>query len=622
MCGICGYLTPETINPAVLGRMLGRLRHRGPDEEGVYHSFPAALGHRRLCIIDKSGSRQPLFNEDRTLVLIYNGELYNFQELRQELLRLGHHFTTNGDSEVLIHAYEEYGPAMLKKTAGMFAFALWDEKNQSLFMARDQIGVKPLHYYWDGQTFVFASELKALMEHPAVSRQIDLDALGLYLQCQYIPAPLSVFHKVRKLPPGHWLSLKDGRLDIQPYWRPDYRDKLDLTEEDAVRLLEESLKESVRGMLISDVPLGAFISGGIDSGLVAALMTDISGRKIETFNLGFKDRLGAKSEHLEAEAVARHLSTHHHTLMIDSSDILENVAHLTDIFDEPFADNAALPTMMLAKLTRQYVTVVLTGEGADEVFSGYGNYQKRVREERWTGLLGGRWSPLKAMVALLPARWQKDRFLFALGQPTNRRHVTIPNLIHESRRRTFFTETFWNGLKTRLSDWAAKYYDECNSEYYLDRILHVDLRLWLPDDLLTKVDRATMAYSLEARVPYLDHRFLEITCRLDPGLKQHGPTTKYILKKLAEKYLPFDIVHRPKQGFVFPLAEWLRTNLRDYCRNFLSPERVQRRGLLRPEVVAGLLNEHLSGRKNNSFRLWSFLILELWFDRYQPDFEL
>jgi asparagine synthase (glutamine-hydrolysing) len=535
---------------------------------------------------------------------------------------LGHRFRTNGDGEVLVHAYEEYGQDMLAKISGMFAFAIWNVTEQSLFIARDHLGVKPLYYYWDGKTLVFGSELKALIKHPAVTSDIDLEAVWLYLQCQYIPSPLTIYQNTRKLPASCALFLKGNKLDIISYWQPDYRNKIDVSIPEAAELLDRELRKSVNSMLVSDVPFGTFISGGIDSGLVAALMTDCLGKPVETFNLGFMNARGGVSEHHEAELVARHIGSHHHSFMLNADDLLQNFEQLVESFDEPFADTAALPTMMLAKLTRDHVKVVLTGEGADEIFSGYGNYRKRLRDERLVSLCSGPFSPLPFLVSRLPKAFRKDRLINALAKPLSQRYVTIPNIFHESQQSGICTRDFANTVHLQLSALAAGFFEECNSDSYLDKILYVDARLWLPDDLLTKVDRATMAFSLEARVPYLDKDLVQFCASLPADLKLQQTTTKFILKKMAEKYLPKNIVYRRKQGFVMPVKEWLQHDLQHYLRNHLSSASVLKRNLLKPARVNRLIAEHLAEKKNHSFKLWTLLMLELWFQKYQPDFKL
>ena len=409
MCGIAGYWSEREYAPDVLERMTKVIAHRGPDAEGFHVAGRIRLGHRRLSIIDLAGSAQPLFNEDGAVVVVFNGEIYNFQGLRRELAAAGHSLHTDGDTEVLVHAWEEWGEGMLDRIAGMFAFALWDERKQTLFLARDHLGVKPLYYYWDGSVFAFGSELKSLLEHPAVRRELDLSAIALYLECQYIPAPRSVYRHVKKLEAGHSLVLAGGELAHRRYWVPDYSHKLVLGEAEAVALVERELRRSVESMLVADVPLGAFVSGGIDSSLVAALMTDVSGKPVETFNLSFAGDV-LESEREEAEIAAKHIGSRHHSLVIEPATVLDAFGAWVDVFDEPFGDQAALPTLLLARLTRRHVTVVLTGEGADEIFAGYGNYAKRVREERLVSLLARRGSPLPALARAAATRaWRGAR---------------------------------------------------------------------------------------------------------------------------------------------------------------------------------------------------------------------
>ncbi|MFI5283980.1 MAG: asparagine synthase (glutamine-hydrolyzing) [Candidatus Dormibacterales bacterium] len=628
MCGIAGYISDKPFDDGVLDAMTRALRHRGPDAEGFLRRSPAHLGHRRLSIIDVAGSAQPIFNEDRSLAIIFNGEIYNYQALRRALLEAGHRFCTRGDTEVLVHAYEQYGTRMLEKLHGMFAFAIWDAKRRSLFLARDQVGVKPLYYYWDGSLFAFGSELKSILAHPSMKREIDLEAVNLFLECQYIPAPRTIYTRVRKLPPAHGLLLEGGKLREFGYWMPDYSEKIDCSEAEAVALVESELRKSVESMLMSEVPLGAFVSGGVDSGLVAALMTDCLRNPVETFNLGFEgDTL--QSEHEEAAVVARHIGSNHHALMIEPRTVLSGMDRWVEIFDEPFGDQAALPTMLLSEFARRHVTVVLTGEGADEVFSGYNNYGKRARDERITRILGAPWSPLRAVIPLLPAVLRKDRLIKAASRPVAERYVTIPNIFDEAVRPSLYSDAFRRATRERLATYAARFFDECNSADYLDRIMYVDTRLWLPDDLLTKVDRSTMAHSLEARVPYLDHGFIGACARLKPQLKQlkagwtpTGKTEKYVLKKLAEKYLPREIVHRDKQGFVMPLRQWLDGGLKPLVEESLGPSGLAKRNVLRLEALERLKADHFSGRKDHSMRIWVLLILELWLKRYDPAFSL
>jgi asparagine synthase (glutamine-hydrolysing) len=619
MCGISGYWSQKRIAADVLPAMTRLLAHRGPDEEGFFERGPIHLGHRRLSVIDPAGSHQPLVSQDGKLALVFNGEIYNFRALRAELQERGCAFVTTGDSEVLLHAWRIYGVDMLEKLQGMFAFALWDEDRQSLFLARDHMGVKPLVYSWDGATLVFGSEIKALRVHPAVSRDIDVTALGLYLECQFIPAPRTVYRSIRKLEPAHAMLLEGGELKTWRYWSPDYRHKQVLSEDEAVSALDRALRASVEAMLVADVPLGAFVSGGVDSSLIAAIMASLRPQPVETFNLGFLGDV-AGSEHLQAEQVARHIGANHHALMIAPEDVLSAYDEWIDVFDEPFGDQAALPTLLLSKLTRRHVTVTLTGEGADEVFGGYSNYWKRVRDERLTGILGHPLSPLPWLLRRLPAQLRKDRLLRALAEPRNRRYRTIPNVFDASLHQELFHPAFFGQVEADLGDYAARHFDECNAAAYMDKLMHVDSCLWLPDDLLVKVDRATMRYSLEARVPYLDHRFFEFCATLDPALKVRGRTGKWLLKRVAEKYLPRDIVHRGKQGFVMPLSEWIAGTLKGEIERSLDARALGRRGLFRPQALRRLLAEHQGGRRNHAGRLWALMALERWFDRHEPDF--
>ena len=623
MCGFAGYISDKTVPPGTLAAMTHALAHRGPDAHGFYEAGPAHLGHRRLSVIDIAGSPQPMASADGNVVVVFNGEIYNFRALREELARGGWEFRSAGDTEVLLAGWRAWGSGLVTRLRGMFAFALWDAREATLFAARDHLGVKPLHYAWDGKSLVFGSELKAVLAHPDIARELDLAALRLYLECQFVPAPHSIYRSVHKLPPGHWLLLARGALEVQPFWRPDYSRKLSLTGDDAVAALDAELRASVEGMLVADVPVGAFVSGGVDSGVIAAMMTQLRGSPVDTFTIGFEGAV-AGSEHREAARVAAHIGSRHHALMLAPEHVLDAFAHWVDVFDEPFADQAALPTMLLAEYARRHVTVVLTGEGADEVFGGYSNYRKRVQQERWTRWLGHARSPVPLFVKALPAELRKDRLLRAIVEPLPRRYRTIPNVFDIALQPLLLAPAFLDATRHApdVGDLAARAYAECNSAYYLDCLLHVDTRLWLPDDLLTKVDRATMAHSLEARVPYLDHNCVEFCARLDPVLKIRGNRHKYLLKRVAERYLPPEIVDRDKQGFVMPLTEWLAGRLSGELDEHLFAGGLEQRGLFRSGALRRLVGEHRSGRRNHAGRLWALLILERWFRRYMPEWSL
>jgi asparagine synthase (glutamine-hydrolysing) len=622
MCGIAGYVSNKTFASDTLALMTGRLAHRGPDAGGLFSQGRAHLGHRRLSVIDIAGSAQPMSSADGAVTLVFNGEIYNYRELRADLSLAGWAFRTAGDTEVLLAGWHAWGPRVVDRLRGMFAFALWDARDGTLFAARDHLGVKPFHYAWDGVTFVFGSEIKALVAHPAVSGELDLTALRLYLECQFIPAPRTIFAGMRKLAPGHALRLRDGELDIQRFWRADYAGKFTLDDTEATEALDRELRGSIDGMLIADVPVGAFVSGGVDSGLIAAMMTDVRGAPIDTFNIGFEGDV--VSEHREAAAVARHIGSRHHAVMLGADDVLGAFDDWIEIFDEPFADPAALPTMLLAAYARRHVTVVLTGEGADEVFGGYDNYRKRAREERYVRWLASAASPLPALVRLLPKRARKDRLLRSIAEPLRRRYRTIPNVFDTLTQSSLLSPALLaaTAKSPDIGEFAAQAYADCNSEQYLDRLLHVDMSLWLPDDLLAKVDRATMAHSLEARVPYLDHRLVEFCARLDADLKIRGTTHKFLLKRLASRYLPPEIVARGKQGFVMPLSEWLTGRLSGQVESHLLRDGLACRGLFGEGALERLVADHRSGRRRHAGRLWALLILERWFRRYAPQWRM
>lgn len=621
MCGIAGYWSNDARARDALPTMTSSLAHRGPDDSGFYFDGPVGLGHRRLSIIDIVGSPQPLITADQEIVTIFNGELYNFRELRRELTAQGHVFHTDGDGEVLLHGWRQRRERMLDSLTGMFAFALWDKPQQELFIARDQYGVKPLYYAWHDGSLVFGSEIKALLPFPGLPRTIDVDALSLYLECQYIPAPNTIYRGVRKLEAGHWLSVRNGELRTGRFWKPSFVPKQKLGVDDAIAEFDVRLRRSVESMLVADVPVGVFLSGGVDSGLVAAIANQLAGGSIDTFNLGFIGG-GVVSEHEHAARVASHIGSRHHCLMLEPRDILRLMDRWAEVFDEPFGDHAALPTMALARYARETVKVVLTGEGSDEVWGGYDNYDKRIREERYTSMLAARGSPVPALLRMLPERVLRDRILKAATLPLSRRYTTIPNVFDSMLRRTYFTEGFRRATSVGLADYAETAFNDCDSPAYLDKLLNIDTRLWLADDLLLKVDRATMAYSLEARVPYLDQPLVDWSAHLEPALKLDGGTAKLLVKRLAEKYLPRDIVYRSKQGFTMPLDRWMAGELRTDIVAALGPDGMQRRGLINPSAITRMLGEHFAGRKNHATRLWSLLVLERWFARYAPEFSV
>ncbi|MGB7979067.1 MAG: asparagine synthase (glutamine-hydrolyzing) [Chlamydiales bacterium] len=589
MCGLTGWVDPRPCGREVLEQMTGVLAHRGPDASGYFYQGSVALGHRRLSIIDLNGSSQPMVHG--RYVLAYNGELYNFKELRIELTALGHVFQTEGDTEALLHALIEWGEEILPRLQGMFAFAFWD--GESLLLARDHFGVKPLYISHQNGRLLFGSELKALLVHPAVSREIDPKAIGLYLECQYIPAPFTMFQQIQKLPSAHFLRFKEGRLEKRRYWTPSYLPKSELDEPAALAQLETELRRSVSSMLMADVPLGAFVSGGLDSSLIAALMQSECRQPIKLFTIGLEH---GHSEHSHAARVAEYLGAEFYPLIIQPNDLLRAIG----AFDEPFGDQAALPTLLLSEMTARHVKVVLSGEGADEIFAGYSNYAKRLQEAPISAKWGRFYAPFHRF---MPEKLRKNRLVKAMSRPLSRRYTTIPNLFDSETHRSLLSPAL---IGPGLEALAELHYFACDSDEYLDQMLHIDQNLWLPDDLLTKVDRATMSHSLEARVPYLDHRLAEFAARLPARFKMG----KYLLKKLAGKgLLPAEIVQRPKWGFVIPLKEWMAGELKPLLDDALRS--LEKRRIFRPGAIFG--------RRHHATRLFSLLTLEWWFRKYAPD---
>lgn len=593
MCGFTGWVDQAPLGKDVLEKMTSTLFSRGPDASGYYLKGAVALGHQRLKIVDLEGSLQPMQSEDRRYCLAYNGELYNFRELRGELENLGRRFQTNGDTEVILQALIVWGEAAIPRFVGMFAFAFWDGKTETLLLARDHLGVKPLYIYRDDQKIVFGSEIKAILEYPSVSRTINPNALGLYFECQYIPSPETIYQKIQKVPPAHVLRYKNGSLDQFCYWTPSYQPKY---QEDH---LDELLRESICSMMMGDVPIGAFVSGGIDSSLIAAIMQQESRKPIDLFSIALNHGHG-EQEH--AKKVAEYIGAKFHPLIVGASDLMGTLTHT---FDEPFADQALLPTLLLSKMTSNHVKVVLTGEGADEIFAGYSNYGKRLKDLPMANRLHRIAWPF---YPFMPEKLRKSRLCMAASRPISRRYSGVPKLFCRETFGSVFSNNFLLAQERTFEQIAERYFFECDSEEYLDKMLHIDTRLWLADDLLTKVDRATMAYSIEARVPYLDHRLVEYACRLPAHLKMDGMNGKVILKKMAEKYLPEEIVHRPKWGFVMPLGDWFANELKPLVLDTLTS--LERRNILKKSAIVRLRDHP---KKSDAMRIYSLIALELWF---------
>jgi asparagine synthase (glutamine-hydrolysing) len=615
MCGIAGIVSTDRPNAQLVRRMCDVLAHRGPDGMGFHEDDRAVLGMRRLAIIDVERGDQPVYNEDGTVAAVFNGELYNFPALRAELSRKGHRFAGDGDTECLVHLYEEYGDDLVTRLRGMFAFAIWDRRRRRLLLARDRIGKKPLYWRSAGRSLSFGSELKALVQDPALPRAVDPVALHHYLTYQYVPAPWSIYRGIGKLPPGHLLTWQDGQYETRRYWRLDCAPRRGEGEEEAAERLRELLLDATRVRMISDRPLGAFLSGGIDSSAVVAAMARQSGSRVKTFSIGFDDQ--TFDERRYARMLAERYDTDHHEMVVTQS-ALAVLPTLTWHFDEPFADSSAIPSYYVAKMSREHVAVVLNGDGGDECFGGYRRYLALKRAAHVPAvaalrpLLGAAGALLKARRPARSRLHDAVRAVEVLGHPAPRRYARYLSYFTPEQKDAIYTDAMRETLagvdSYRLVD-DVFYASRADTD--VGRVMDVDTNTYLPGDLLVKMDIATMANSVEARSPFLDHTIMEWAAGLPADLKIRSGTTKYLLKKAVADWLPAELIARPKMGFGVPLAAWLRTELRELSWDVLTDATARSRGFFRPEAVAGLLAEHRAGRDHSS-RLWALIQFELW----------
>jgi len=628
VCGIVGNVlarADRTPDAAVLKRMNDRITHRGPDDEGVFVQGPAGLAMRRLKIIDLTTGHQPMTGEDGRVWTVFNGEIYNYRELREAHAARGHVFTTRSDTEVLVHGYEERGVASVGDLDGMFAVAIWDAPARTLLLARDRLGIKPLYYAVLPDQIVFASELKALLEHPAIERTLDLTALSRYLAHEYVPAPHSILRAVRKLPAGHWLTYTDGRVKLEPYWDVHFQRGAGIDEAEAVEALRAALDRSVKQHLVSDVPLGVFLSGGIDSSAVAAFAARHFPGRLKTFSIGFEDPSFDETAH--ARRVARVLDTDHQEEILDPRAALDLVTRLPELLDEPLGDASFLPTYLLSRFTRRSATVALSGDGGDELFAGYPTYQAHRLAgplELIPPLLRRRL--LRPVVERLPVSldnlsfdFKLKRFVAGLDFAPVDRHAAWLGSFTPAEQKELFTADALARMEAPPS-YAAfhEMLSHAPSASGLERMLYLDLKGYLGEGVLTKVDRASMACSLAVRVPLLDHRVVELATSLPMHLKLRRVTTKYVLKRALAGVLPRDILERPKKGFGIPLGRWFRGELAPMLRDVCAPEVIRRAGLFRPEAVGRLLAEHAEGRHDHRKKLYTLLAFQLWASRYHP----
>jgi len=624
VCGICGIVqfNGNEVNNDLIKKMCKTLVHRGTDDEGTYTTAYIGLGQRRLAVIDLSHkARPPLPNEDCSVWVVSNGEIYNFRELRESLVEQGHSFRSSTDTEVIVHLYEEHGIDCLKHMRGMFAFALWDSGRKRLFAARDRLGKKPFFYTKTRSSFTFGSEIKAITANPTVSSSPNFVAIDSYLSYQYVPSPLTAFSGIYKLPPAHYLLCEvDGTLDIVRYWSPPLSEKKDVSSQEIENELLRQLKESTKLRLISDVPLGAFLSGGIDSGTVVALMAMESSKPVKTFSIGFEE--DEFNELRYARLVADRYGTDHHELIV-KPDAVEVLPILVRHYNEPFADSSAIPTYYLSKMTREHVTVALSGEGGDENFSGYDHYRQVIRWED-TNVIP--WpvrrafcEKLEALLEMLPYHnftAKAIRALHMIGSQLPGRYQTQMALLKDQEKRFCYTSYFKSLVNENASTDPLEKMDWHESMDSLDWMMRHDQNFYLPDCLMVKTDIASMANSLEVRCPFLDHEFMEFTATIPSSLKRNSTTGKIILKNAVKGLLPQEILNKPKTGFGIPLGKWFKGDLSDLLKSMLLDDTTIRRNLFEQSALRKMVNEQLSERRDWSNRLWALLFLEMWFREF------
>lgn len=617
MCGIAGLVVAPgqaAPSPALGERMNAVIVHRGPDDGGVHADERALLGMRRLSIIDVGGGHQPLYGADRQVCIVFNGEIYNYRELRAGLEKDGHTFATQSDTEVILQAYLRDGVAVFDKLDGMFGVALWDKRTDELILARDRLGEKPLYYTRNDSRLLFGSEMKSLLQSPDCPRDVNPDALRAYLAYGYVPAPDSIFSGVHKLPPAHYLRYRDGQVSLHRYWRPSLAQKTTLSEAEAGEQLEELLDRAVASRLVSDVPFGAFLSGGLDSSTVVALMARHLTQPVKTFTIGFKE--AAFSELDDARRVASHLGTEHHELVVDP-DAVQLISKLAWHFDEPFADSSAVPTFLVSELAAKQVKMVLTGDGGDEMFGGYDRYLKLLKLEALGPLRAPGASLLKLAGKLIPD--PHGERLYRVGE-----RLQLP-----------FNERYLSGVAVMRADLARRLSPHAGGSHHfdlpalrepgsdlgagtsaLDRAVAIDLQSYLPDDILVKLDRMAMAASLEGRSPFLQPDLVNFALSLPEDYRVRNGRGKHLLREVAGKWLPPRAISKPKQGFAIPLADWFRGPLRAMAADTFASREFRERGLVDPAVAVSLLDEHVSGRLDRSEALWQVLCLETWAQRF------
>lgn len=603
MCGICGIYGFSDEN--LVKTMCDILKYRGPDDSGYHFDDNVGLGHRRLSIIDLEKGHQPVYNEDGSICIVFNGEIYNYKKLRNLLSGAGHTFATSSDTEIIVHMYEEYGLDFLRFLSGMFSFAIWDSSKKILLIARDRLGEKPLYYTLYGNSLIFASEIKALLAFGGIEKEIDLTSVDYFLKYRYIPGPFTLIKSISKLLPGHYVLCREKKITVNKFWDINTQNLLHKTEKFYIDTTSELLSESVKDRLVSDVPLGAFLSGGVDSSAIVGLMSKMMNEPVKTFSVGFEEE-GDYNELKYAREIAEHFNTDHHEIIVKSSDILKDLPGIIWHLDEPIVDPAAVPTFFVSALAKRHVKVVLNGEGADELFAGYKDYKSALRNAQIRKFMP---EPIRKTIIKVAGNTQSEKMKenIQLILDEKKDHVLWQPLFTDAERKTVLRYT------VNSAPPSQKYFNEMKTDL-LNKMLYVDLKTWIPDNSLLKVDRMTMAHSIEGRVPFLDHGLVEFAMSIPQNFKLKNYTGKYILRKTVENVVPRGIAWRKKHGFSVPLQDWIQKDLKNSISDVIQSKEFLQRGYVNKYEIEKLMKSSLNSR--NSFKMWSLFVLEMWNKMY------
>jgi asparagine synthase (glutamine-hydrolysing) len=616
MCGICGVANPafDSNNLRLtVQKMMKAMTHRGPDQSGTYFNKSIGLGHQRLSIIGVETGQQPIFNEDGRIAIVFNGEIYNYLELKTDLVGRGHVFRTGSDTEVIIHSYEEYGEGCLGRLRGMFAFAIYDAHQETLFLARDRLGIKPLYYLSSKECFAFASEIKSFLLANLYQPQVNQEAIHDYLFLNYTIAPATAFLGIEKLPPGHWLRYQHGKITIRSYWDYASVQPLKLSEAEWLEGLEAIFTETTRMHLMSEVPLGAFLSGGIDSSYTVGIMSKLTSKPVKTFTVGYEGAPEA-SELQYAQIVAKHFHTEHHEFILRPTEFSDVIPKVLWHLDEPIAEYATIPLMLLSYLAKKHVTVMLSGEGADELLAGYPIYRLMGQLENYQSL--PQWMRAAfsdPILSLFLGNKRGGKYKDWIRLPLEKRYLGNGSRLTTGIQARLYSQEFKAQLQEgRLYKQIAEFYGKVGAKDPVERMLYLDTKTWLPDDLLLKADKTTMAAAIELRVPFLDHKLVEFAASVPSSLKVRGKEGKYLLKRLCEGFLPREIIYRKKQGFPVPMRQWLQKDLLPMAKDYLLDSRSRQRGYFNLSYVEDLILRHSDSRDDLSVNIWSLLVLEMW----------